>query len=560
MVWHIFKKDVRLLWPIPLAIVVVQALCALRTMMLGYFDQPPVLERLTGFLPLLVYLGIAIVAVTVVHQEPLSGLREDWLIRPIRRRDLALSKVLFVLLTVNAPIMIVDVVQQLALHFPLSVSIEVAVSRCLVMVFAFSLPALLLGAVTRSLIDAFVFGIALAIGFTFLFAFATSALSPALFGIGSQAGMIWVSVGGAGLVMMIGAAATLAFQYSTRRTLVARAFALATVLAALCTLVCLPKTVAIAIQESLWRPADSSRAKLRFDSGGQWARVEPEKVLSYGDGSRVPAVVAAARAAEKARIDRQMARIRLPLHISGLHPGDILLADRVAVRITAQAGTMLYQGAGVCTRGGTGVGVSCSDNGLEVWASPAERADTPSEQRLNLPIAVYERIKDEPVRVEVMYVLTRFVAQRSQVISATGDLQSLSEMGACATRIDDDGDEVELGCLTNVGVPSCAAAYLEDPLTNRRNPELHLCDPNYGPFHRVGLEDAVVRSRLSIPFRDRSGLVHYPVDSEAIERARIVLTAYDPVDHFRSSVTIPSIRLVEWRLPDGSRGSQATRD
>jgi hypothetical protein len=426
------------------------------------------------------------------------------------------------------------------------------------MVFAFSLPALLLGAVTRSLIDAFVFGIASAIGFTFLFAFATSVLSPALFGIGGQAGMMWVSVGAAGLVMMMGATATLAFQYSTRRTLVARGFGLTAVLAALCTWVCLPKTVAIAIQESLWRPPDSSSVELRFDSGVQWARAEPEKALSYGDGSGVPAAVAAARAAEKARIDREMKTIRLPLHISGLHRGDILLADRVAVRITAPTGTVLYQGAGVCTRGGTGVGVSCSDNGLEVWASPAERADTPSQQRLNLPITVYERIKDEPVRVEVMYVLTRLVAQRSQAISATGDLQSLTEMGSCATRIDDDGDEVELGCLTNAGVPSCAAAYLEDPLTNKHNPELHLCDPNYGPFHRVGLEDAVIRSRLSIPFGDRSGLVHYPVDSAAIERARIVLTAYDPVDHFRSTVTIPSIRLVEWRLPDGSRGSSPT--
>jgi uncharacterized membrane protein (DUF4010 family) len=93
MVWHFFKKDARLLWPLALAVVLAQALCAVRTATLGYFNQPPVLERLTAFLPLLVYLGIALTAVTVVQQEPLSGVREDWLIRPIRRRDLALSKV-----------------------------------------------------------------------------------------------------------------------------------------------------------------------------------------------------------------------------------------------------------------------------------------------------------------------------------------------------------------------------------------------------------------------------------------------------------------------------------
>jgi hypothetical protein len=242
-----------------------------------------------------------------------------------------------------------------------------------------------------------------------------------------------------------------------------------------------------------------------------------------------------------------MAKIRLPLRIAGMHPDDILVADRVAVRIEAVTGKVLYQGAGVCTRGGTGVGVSCSDNHLAVWASAPAGSDIPSEQRLNVPIAVYERIKDEPVHVEVMYVLTRFVARSRGTIGATGDVQSLSEMGSCATRIDNDGDEVNLGCLTDVGVPSCAAAVLEDPQTNRRNPVLHLCSPNYGPFHRVGFEDAVGRSLLSIPFRDRSGLAHYPVDSTAIDRARIVLTVYDPVDHFRSTVAIPSIRLAEWQ-------------
>jgi hypothetical protein len=543
-----------------LAVVIAQALCAVRTTMLGYFDQPPVLDRLTVFLPFLVYLGIALVAVTVVHQEPLSGLREDWLIRPISRRDLALSKVLFVLLMVNVPIMIVDVMQQLALHFPLSVSIGAAVSRSLGLVSVISLPALLLGAVTRSLTDAFVFGIAAAIGFAFLFAFATSALNPALFAIGGQSGMVWISVGAAALVMMTGAAATLAFQYSTRRSLVARGLGLAAVLAALCTFVCLPRTVIIAVQESLWGSSASSEVELRFDSTRQWARIEPQRAVSYGNASPVPAAVVAARAAEKARIDRQMAKIRLPLRIAGMHRDDILLADRVAVRIVAETGKVLYQGAGVCTRGGTGVGVSCSDNALAVWAGAAVGAEIPSEQRLVVPIAVYERIKDEPVRVEVMYVLTRFVARSRGTIGATGDAQSLSEMGSCATRIDDDGDEINLGCLTDVGVPSCAAAVLEDPQTNRRNPELHLCSPNYGPFHRIGFEDVVGRSLLSIPFRDRSGLAHYPVESTAIDRARIVLTVYDPVDHFRSTVAIPSIRLVEWQLPDGAGGSPSTGD
>ncbi|HEY6454672.1 MAG TPA: hypothetical protein VIY90_05250 [Steroidobacteraceae bacterium] len=550
MIWHFFRKDVRLLWPLALAVVVTQALCALRTAALGYFDQPPVLERLTSFLPLLVYLGIAIVAVTVVHQEPLSGAQEDWLVRPIRRRDLALSKVLFVLLMVNLPLMLVDLAQQLALHFSVSASITAALSRFLIMMFGLSLPALVLGAVTRSLIDAFVFAVPAAIGFVFFTMFATTALSPDLFEI-AGGGITWVTVAAASLVVSLGSAAALAFQYLTRRTLMARGIGLAAVLAALCTLMFLPRTVAIAAQEAVSALPSRNAVRLSFDAARQAAHSGAESAPSVGFGSAVPGAVVVARAMEQARLDRQMQQIRLPLSIVGLQQGDILFADRVTIRVTALTGRVLYQGARVCTHGSLGYGIGCVANRLEVWSSTAQSFNIRSEQRLMLPMAVYERIKDLPVRVEVMYVLTRFAPQPSQAISAVGDLQSLPEMGTCATRIDEDGDEIELGCLTDVGVPSCAAVILEDPQTNRRNPALHLCNPSYGPAHRLGSEDAVNRSHLSIPFQDPSGLAHYPVDSAAIKRARLVVTAYDPAAHFHSTLTIPSIRLVQWSLPNG---------
>jgi hypothetical protein len=549
MVWHFFKKDARLLWPLALTVVAIQVLCALRTTVMGFFDEPPVLERLTFFFPFLVYLGIAIVAVTAVHQEALCGPQEDWLIRPIRRRDLVLAKVLFVLLMVNVPLMVVDLVQQLALHFPLSVSIGVAFSRFLVTVVAFSLPGLVLGAVTRSLIDAFVFATCSAIGFIFLTMFATSALSPALFGIGGQVGMAWISVAAAGIVMIIGATIALAFQYVTRRTIVARGLGLVAVFAALSTLVLLPKTAVIAAQEAIWKPSGDSGVKLRFDAARRGAQIKADPAPGFGPP--IPAVVVAARVAEQARTARQMEQIRLPLSVSGLPSGEVLYADRVAVRISSMAGTMIYQGAGVCLRGSMGWGVECRDNFLGIHSSTAEGPEIHSEQQLNIPIAVYNRIKDEPVQLDIIFALTRFAPRPSREMRAAGDLQALPEMGSCATRIDQDGDEVELGCLTNVGVPSCTAVVLEDPQTNKRNPELHVCTLSYGPFHRVAQEDAVGRSLLSIPFKDPSGLAQYPVDATAIGHARIIITAFDPIAHFHSVVSIANIRLSQWQMPNG---------
>src|SRR5687767_11876450 len=114
MVWHFFKKDFRLLWPMALALAAAQALCAARTSVLGHFNEPTALYHLTSFLPVLVLLGIVLVTISAVHQDPLPGIRQDWLTRPVRRRDVWLSKVVFVLLLVVTPIFAIDVVEQLS--------------------------------------------------------------------------------------------------------------------------------------------------------------------------------------------------------------------------------------------------------------------------------------------------------------------------------------------------------------------------------------------------------------------------------------------------------------
>lgn len=555
MVWHIFKKDFRLLWPLSLAVISLGALNALRPTFGGHFFQAQsALEQFTFFLPDLLYLGIAMVAVIVVHQDALPESQDDWLVRPLRRRDLALAKVLFVLLTVNVPLMIIDVLLQLALHFPLPISVGVAASRALLLVLMCSLPALMVGAVTRSLVDAFLFGFASAIALVLLLIVSTT-ISPNLTGLSGVAGILgvqWLSFWAAAGVIVIGSAASLTLQYSTRRTVLAWSIGLAAVFAALSTFWLLPNTVTLAIQESLWGPPNSDGIRLSFDPSSPEARSGQGPGLGYGIGAPLSSAQVAANAAVDAVIDRQVEKVRLPLSISGMQPGDILLADRIDVRLVSMAGKILYKGAGVCTRVSSGTG--CARNDLEVWASSA---NVPNEEELNLPIRLYQRIKDEPVRVEVAYALTRFAPHPTQEINAIGGLKALPEMGSCATRIDSDGDEVQMGCLTDVGVPSCVGVVLEDPQTGRRNPELHKCDPSYGPYRGRGLKDAVGRVGLSIPFRDLSGLAHYPVDSAAIAHARIDVTVYDPVAHFRTTVAVSSVRLADWAPPNVESTSPA---
>lgn len=547
MIWHIFRKDFRLLWPLSLAVVLLGTLGALRVPFGGHFyESQSALQQLTAFLPYLVELGIVVVAVTVVHQDALCGSQDDWLARPLLRWHLALAKVLFVLLTVNVPLMLVDVLLQLALHFPLSVSIGVAGLRALLLVFMCSLPALMVGAVTRSLADASVFAIASAIGFVLLLIVGTSALRPSVLGFAGVTEVPWISLAAAGAVIVMSSAAVLALQYATRRTRFARSLGFAAIFAALATFVLLPATTALAVQESLWGAPASDGIRLSFDPSTQGTTRGKEPRPGVLLGNPLSAAALSANAILAASVGRQTEKVGLPLSISGLHPGDVLRADQIEVRLVSMTGRVLYTGAGVCTR--VANAVDCSRNRLEVWAGSASVL---YEEQLNVPIGLYQRIKDEPVRVEVSYALTRFVPQSTQMIDATGDLKTLPEMGSCATRIDNDGDEVQLGCLSDVGAPSCVRVVIEDPQTHRRNPELHQCAPRYGPYRR-NLTDAIGRTQLSVPFHDLSGLAHYPVDSASIAHARIHVTIYDPVAHFRTSITVPNVRLAQWAPPDDS--------
>jgi hypothetical protein len=536
MIWHIFKKDVQLLWPLALSVVGLQALCAALTWLMGYFDEPAQVAAITHILPDVVYLGVVLLGVVAVHQEPLETVRADWLVRPMSRTDVLLSKVLSMVLMIIVPILLLDLTLQLLLHFSLSSSIGVAATRSLGLLIFVCLPALVLGALTRSLLAAFAVGAVGAITFGCFFVLFLTILQPGL--AASLGGQTWINGACGGVLLTIGAAVTLALQYSTRRTVAARVIGLATMSAALCAMVLLPKDSALAIQKWLWGKSNDSDITLKFYSGAPRAG---------GVSANVGSPYGAAPMAGPQGETEEIADVRLPLRVSGMHPGDVLFADQAAVRITAMSGSVLYQGEGICVRERVNLlGIGCRHETLEIWATPQV---TSSEQRLYLPIGVYERIKDQPVRVDITYDLTRFAQQPSEDIEATGGVRWLSELGSCATRINNRGDQVEVGCLTNIGIPSCIAGVLEDPKTNTRNPQLHECIPNYAPFRRNDpFGAAVSHLRLLIPFRDPSELAHYPVGSAMIERARIMLTTYHPVEHFHRTLVIPRIQLGAWGL------------
>ena len=547
MTWHYFKKDVRLMWPMALALTTLQTLSALRTVVLGHFNEPRLLYTMTGFLQFLVLLGIVVTSLTAVHQDPLPGDRQDWLIRPVRRVDVWLAKVLFVLLLVLAPIFLIDIAEQLALHLPLSVSLSAATSRAFVLLSVFALPALVLGAITRSFAEALVFGIFASVAIELLMAL-TIGMLPVGTMFERPQGVGWINVTSAMLVMLIAAVATLAFQYRHRRTTLARGMALTGVSLAMATMAALPSAYAMAIQRWTWGGVQGDgEVALQFVADRSLTSMRRiESLPLSGESGARDAARAAAEAAMEHTENSQYVQIHLPLQVTGVAAGNILYADQIGVRVSAANGEVFFEGTGACIRGSNAVGIGCRMNQFEVHAVGPQDADLTGVPELSLPVTVYERFKDRSVRLELQFALTTFRPTQTQMIGTGVGVRQLSGLDSCATRIDSDGDEVEMGCLTNRNVPSCVAAALEDPQSGNRNPETHACTPDYAPWPLHLPMDVVANTQLRLPFRDTTGLAHYPVDQSVIARAQISLTTYESADHFSRMLVIPNIRLADW--------------
>jgi len=91
MAWHIFKKDMALLWPIVLLSALAQVAMDVLASAMDASPQLAYLRPLTQLAVAGVFLAIVFTSALDVQQEPLPGTSQDWLVRPIRRRDLFLA-------------------------------------------------------------------------------------------------------------------------------------------------------------------------------------------------------------------------------------------------------------------------------------------------------------------------------------------------------------------------------------------------------------------------------------------------------------------------------------
>jgi hypothetical protein len=506
MIWHIFKKDWKLQWKFAVMLALLQFANAAVLVKLGFTDYRPLWWSLSQLLMWAALAGIPFLIVAVVHQDAIPGQRQDWLARPIKRSDLLLAKFVFVLVAVHGPMLLADLLHDLANGFAFGPSLAAAVSRGLFVLVAFSVPLLAFASLTRNIMEGIVAGLIVSLCFAgFMLLFQQTDLQRLIVGEG---GLSWIREAALCLVGLAGAAAVLGLQYFRRRTIVARALAAGAAVLALLLSTFLPWNVAFALEQRLSpNPSAASAIAVSFDPGmGRYHR-------PYTGAGRIDFV-----------------DLHLPLRYENLSADSVLLSDRADVKWT--------EAGGATTSIGLGTEIS-----IRQEISGAEHAEY---LLVLVPAALYNRIstqierasgqKNQPGQLEIELSLTLFRSKGSHAIPALNGNAQIPDLGRCTTRVDISDRGVRLFCVPLEDPPSCKRWYLRHIPTGRANPAEFYCqDLNYAPYF-----DALFLTPVfawGVPFYDLSSVAG---------ESQVVIETYKAVDHFTRTVVIPSTRLKDW--------------
>jgi len=517
MIWHIFKKDWKLTWPLVLGVALLNLLAHLTQHKIGHFGGNPALGPLLTLLRWSVYLGSVLVIAVIVHQDPTPGVRQDWLVRPIKRSDLLLEKLILVLLLVQGPMFAMDILRGILEGFSFQQSIAASFSRAIFLLFTFYLPAVAFAAMTANFSEAIIAGVAAFLGGASFILLANTVLFGGRGRLWVEwSGLAWIDEAERGLLALTVGVAILGLQYFRRNTDLSRWLFGGGVLLWVATLLMTPWQPAFAVQEKVSPNRGAANSlEMAFDpSARKLASIIGMKL----DERRLPG-------------DGVGVLVGIPLHITGWPDDTMLKADRSDVRIMDPNGKWLAVGTG---------------EDLELRSDEPGGKEKSVHHLIRIPAGLYEQFKDTPLQMEIRYSLTLMGLAHSFAMPALHGDERIAGVGWCKTRVNDARTSIQLACLHPGFVGNCGSAVLENASSGQRNPVRAACTPNYSPLVNTIDGDAVARMGMTVSFRDPSGLAHYPVDGSQLPDARVVARVYTPADHFSRRVMIPSIRLSDW--------------
>jgi ABC-type transport system involved in multi-copper enzyme maturation permease subunit len=495
---------------------------------LGVFERQRIFSAVLLLLETMTYFGVAVLIATVVHEDSVVGMRQDWLVRPIRRCDLLAAKLLFLLLAVQVPMLLAGVIGGLANGFPLWLSFSEALSQNVYFLIGFTLPVFAFVSITRSTSEALGVAFVIVVGSIVGLNVLMLPVSGSSLGPTSSTGLAWIPLTFRFAIYFVAALAILVLQYFRRATRASRLVLAASV--AICLFSALvPWNVVFALQEAI-APASAAAQSIavRFDPApGHLQSAAP------ASSARSPAI---SRGDQRDEMNEDTI-LHIPLIFTGIPGGSILKIDRTVARLTVPNTTREWIVSGMG-----------DPDDFEVPNDyPHTSGPRPVDEILHARGSVYTRMKDAPVTLRLDYSVTLLNLSSTHSIPAvSGDLR-IDGLGHCETRLNDSRTEVELHCLDIGNTSQCTTVLLQDPVTGLHNPALHGCRDDYAPyFGRYQPPDTLVLRGVDFDFRDPSDVIHYPVNESTVSGVQVLIKNYSVAGHFTMHLTVPAIRLAEW--------------
>jgi hypothetical protein len=406
MIWHIFRKDLRLLWPLATLIACVQWLNAGLLIAGGRFARSTSGE-MTEFgwvsniaLPGVALLGLVVLVMAVIQQDRLPGTTQDWLTRPIPRGRLFAAKLLFILLIGLLPILAADLAMGLAEQLQLSDVVAGSLTRSAVLLCLVCLPAALIGAVTRTLTEALV--LVVAVGVLLIVEFITLVTIRAPLSI-LQSGFSWII---APVLMLLNLCALLVLiplQIRWRSTNRVR-WILAGYFCLLPAVNFIPVGAAFQIDRAFESRSVDSSMSITLDKD---RKITFTPTPAYTRGGRKPLSV----------------MLRIPVVLSNLGPRNHIYVDRIELHLID-----------LKTRGLEGASSNEDLSSVNHLADISDRSSDPSkptpELFLTLPFDAFNSARAAQSRIEARLLTTtlRLTAEKSIRSLAAG---SIDDHGRC---------------------------------------------------------------------------------------------------------------------------------
>jgi hypothetical protein len=320
MIWHIFKKDLRITWPLTVLVAGEHWITPLLAVVGGLSGPANPAVNLLRMLVIAGPLASGFLITVAVHLDAIPGARQDWLVRPIRRRDLMLAKLLFAAMVVQLPILLANMTAFVIDGRSLTSSVNAAAQHSVFQMLVIDLPFVALASMTRSFLELVSGGAPLGIIVAGMDSFAstTQSVEPIF-----RSGLGWILYLTASAVVFLGALLALRFQYFSRRT--TASWILAGIVTGLFLLAwAMPWNLVFVFQRSLSSdPASSRTITLGFDpEAGKFQR--PSGGLTSEDALTILRNDAALSGTVP---------VYLPVRVAGLPPDSAIQMDHAQVRI-----------------------------------------------------------------------------------------------------------------------------------------------------------------------------------------------------------------------------------